>query len=68
MNPPPPPPIGGRAARSRASLTRRLRPLSSVPSSFSIAWETAEESPNSMKANPRGLLVARSRGRNTSVT
>ena len=64
MNPPP----DGRGARSRASLTRTFRPLSSVPSSFSIAWDTAAESPNSTNANPRGLSVARSTGRNTSVT
>ena len=59
---------GARGALSRASLTLRLRPFSSFPSNFSMAADTDDASPNSMNANPRGLSVARSTGRKTSVT
>jgi hypothetical protein len=63
-----PPMEGRRGTLSLASLTLSWRPVSSLPSSVSIALAASSSDSNSTKAKPRGRPVARSSGRMTSVT
>ena len=58
---------GGLAPRSRASLTRRVRPPNSHPSKASMALAAASDS-ISTKPNPRGWPVSRSVIRLTLAT